>query len=332
MQLRTELLLHSYRPKPLTTFVIRDPKTRTISKSAFRDRIVHHALCNIIESIFEKGFIYDSYANRKGKGTLAAIQRFDYFLRKASHNHALIPGTNKIKSFVLKADIKKYFENVDHDTLMAILKKKIKDQKVLWLIQTILRNYEPNSKRIGMPLGNLTSQFWANVYLNELDQFVKHRLKAKYYLRYVDDFVILHHSQQQLKKYYDEISHFLSSQLKLQLHPDKSKIVPLHRGTAFLGLRIFSEKKMIQKKNLRRFKHKIATLCSNYDSKTIDYDIVYDFLEGWRAYARVADISQIKTHFFHSLEQKFASETSAKEFNRLINTLQINPNITSLSQ
>ncbi len=129
--LRSELLLHCYNPKPLVNFIVRDPKTRKISKSDFRDRVIHHALCNIIEPIFEKGFIYDSYANRKGKGTLKALQRFDCFKRKISKN-------NTIKCFVLKADIKKYFESVDHEILMKIVKKKIKDNKILWLIRKIL--------------------------------------------------------------------------------------------------------------------------------------------------------------------------------------------------
>ena len=129
--LRSELLLHSYRPKPLVNFIIRDPKTRKISKSDFRDRVIHHALCIIIEPIFEKGFIHDSYANRINKGTLKAIERFDYFKRKATKN-------NTIKAYVFKADIKKYFENINHKILLNIIKRKIRDKKVLWLIRLIL--------------------------------------------------------------------------------------------------------------------------------------------------------------------------------------------------
>lgn len=180
--LRTELLLHSYRPQPLQTFILRDPKTRKISKSEFRDRVVHHALCNVIEPIFEKSFIYDSYANRKEKGTLKALERFEYFRRKATRN-------NTKAAFALKADIKQYFENVNHEVLIKIIKEKISDENAIWLIKRILGNYGKDG--IGMPLGNLTSQFFANVYLNKLDWLVKQRLKVKYYVRYVDDFVIL---------------------------------------------------------------------------------------------------------------------------------------------
>jgi retron-type reverse transcriptase len=131
--LRSELLLHSYQPKLLVNFTVRDPKTRKISKSAFRDRVIHHALCNIIEPIFEKSFIFDSFANRIGKGALKALQRFDYFKRKVSEN-------NILPYYALKADIKKYFENVDHNILLRIIMHKIKDKNIIWLIKKILNN------------------------------------------------------------------------------------------------------------------------------------------------------------------------------------------------
>ncbi len=142
-QLRTELLLQTYKPEPLTTFILRDPKTRTISKSAFRDRIIHHALCNIIEPLIDKTFIYDSYANRIGKGTLHALQRFGVFAKKCGK-----------KCFVLKADIYHYFDTVNHEILLRILQKKIRDSDVLWLVRTILENYNSGNVGKGMPLGN----------------------------------------------------------------------------------------------------------------------------------------------------------------------------------
>lgn len=134
LKLQLELIFHTYKPQPLQTFILRDPKTRKISKSAFRDRIVHHAVCNVIEPIFDKSFIFDSYANRKGKGTLKAIERFKWFTRKVSKNYTRI-------TFVLKADVRHYFETVNHSILLSILGNKIKDQRVLWLIKIILSNY-----------------------------------------------------------------------------------------------------------------------------------------------------------------------------------------------
>ena len=133
LKLREELLLQTYLPCPLKTFIVRDPKTRKISKSAFRDRIIHHALINIIGTIFTKSFIYDSHANQLDKGTNKAIQRFDTFKRKVTRNY-------KRSCFVLKADIKHYFQEVDHEILLNIIKRKIKDERVIWLIKKILDN------------------------------------------------------------------------------------------------------------------------------------------------------------------------------------------------
>ena len=142
--LRTELLLHSYQPKPLKTFILRDPKTRKISKSEFRDRVIHHALVKIVEPIFDKTFIYDSCANRKGKGNLFALKRFDEFKRKVSRNGLIsknkFNNNNFIKGYCLKADIKHYFQEVNHSILLNIIKRKINDNKVIWLINKILKN------------------------------------------------------------------------------------------------------------------------------------------------------------------------------------------------
>ncbi|MBI5804388.1 hypothetical protein HY450_04030, partial [Candidatus Pacearchaeota archaeon] len=168
-KLHEELISFTYKPKPLRRFVIRDPKTRIIHASSFRDRIVHHAILNAIVPIFEKRFIYDSYASRIDKGTHKAIQRFDYFKRKVSRNGKLVKSgganENYIEGYVLKADIKHYFESVDHEILINILKKKIRDGKVIWLVKKILVNFDGEAQGKGMPLGNYTSQFFANVYL-----------------------------------------------------------------------------------------------------------------------------------------------------------------------
>jgi len=225
--LQKELESLTYKPHGLTRFIIRDPKTRTIHASHFRDRVVYHALVNILEPIFEKIFIYDSYASRINKGTHNAIKRFDEFQRKTTSNGKLVKrqlDNNKVTGYVFKADIRKYFENVDHEILLIILKEKIKDERVIWLIRQILNNYETEISGKGMPLGNLTSQFFANVYLNKLDYFVKHKLKIKYYIRYVDDFVIIHKEIKMLHYYRKEIDNYLNRELKLELHHDKSKM------------------------------------------------------------------------------------------------------------
>ncbi len=308
--LRTELLLHSYKPKPLKTFILHDPKTRKISKSDFRDRVVHHVLCNIIEPLFEKSFIYDSYANRKGKGTLKAIQRFEHFKRKVTRNFTH-------SAFALKADIRHYFDEVSHGILLDMLRRKIKDSRVIWLAKQILGNYSTQVDK-GMPLGNLTSQFFANVYLNELDQFVKHELKAKYYIRYVDDFVILKQSKDELEKRLQRINLFLKKNLALQLHPTKSRIIQLQRGTEFLGLKIFLHHRLIKRKNIRKFYQKFQELCKEYDHRKAAYDAIYDFIEGWAAYAKNANSYNLRRKITSLLEDKFPNNISTKELNRQI--------------
>jgi retron-type reverse transcriptase len=307
--LRTELLLKSYRPKPLVNFTIRDPKTRKISKSDFRDRVVHHALCNIIGPIFDRTFVYDSYANRIGKGTLAAIKRFDYFKRKVSKN-------NTKNCFILKADIKKYFENVNHNILISIIRKRLDDENMIWLIRTILNNSSKKEK--GMPLGNLTSQFFANIYLNELDQFAKHHLRAKYYIRYVDDFVIMHDDRNELERFMKKIGIFLENNLDLSLHPDKCRIINLKQGMTFLGLRIFYWHKLLKRQNMRRMKNRLVSLNGRYDKKEVIYDKVYDFLEGWQAYSRQANIYKSRSIIFKEIEILYFHEISGKEIDRLI--------------
>lgn len=308
-QLRLELLFHAYKPRSLKIFILRDPKTRKISKSHFRDRIVHHAIYNVIGPLFENGFIYDSYANRKGKGTLKAIARFDQFKKIVSHNFSR-------KVYVLKVDIKSYFDTVDSQILLSILQKKIPDQRILWLIKTILSNYKTSVQGKGMPLGNLTSQFFANVYLNELDQFVKHQLRAKFYIRYVDDFVIFHTSREQLEAYKTVIGIFLRKNIALQLHPLKSKIIPLERGTEFLGVKIFPHHLLIKQKNIRKFQRKYAAFCSSFERGELTYDSIYDFLEGWIAYAKHANTYKLRKKILQQFEEKFQHEISTKEVNR----------------
>ncbi|UCE08222.1 MAG: RNA-dependent DNA polymerase, partial [bacterium] len=191
VQIQQELINKTYQPGAYHAFRIFDPKPRLISAADFRDRVVHHALCNIIEPIFNKGFIFDCYANRKGKGTHAGIRRAQAFLRG--------------NRFVLKCDIKKYFPSIDHEILKQEIRRKIADPETLWLIDTIIDGsneqefvydffpgddlFTSQERRKGLPLGNLTSQFFANLFLSRFDHFVKERLKVKYYARYVDDLV-----------------------------------------------------------------------------------------------------------------------------------------------
>jgi retron-type reverse transcriptase len=294
LKLHKELKNQAYRPKPLQCFILHDPKTRKISKSDFRDRIVHHALCNIIESIFERTFIYDSCANRKGKGTLFAISRFDRFKRRVSRNGRVLTNgfndSNYVSGWCLKADIRHYFEEVDHKILMKIIGKRIKDEKVMWLIKQILENHPDRTEGKGMPLGNLTSQFFANLYLNELDYFIKHGLKAKHYARYVDDFVILHNSRLQLKKWKEQINLFLKKELDLELHAEKSRIIPLSGGIDFVGFRNFYHFRLLRKRNIRKMKTKISL----FNHGEMSHEKLVESFQGWSAYAEWSDSYKIR--------------------------------------
>ena len=292
-KLYEELKNQIYQPKHLRVFILRDPKTRKISKSDFRDRIVHHALCNIIESIFDKTFIFDSCANRIGKGTLFALKRFEKFRRKVTSNFTS-------EGFCFKADIKHYFEEINHKILLEIIKRKVRCEKTIWLIIQILNNKvdlererRGRDSNKGMPLGNLTSQFFANVYLNELDKFVKYKLKAKYYIRYVDDFVILHKSKKQLEEWKKKIEVFLKEKLVLELHPDKSRIINLSRGVDFVGFRNFYHHILLRKRNIKNMERKINLL----NKWGISYEKLLESFQGWNAYAKWADSYSLIKHF-----------------------------------
>ncbi len=294
--LKEQLENKTYYPSKLKKFIIRDPKTRTIHSSIFRDRIVHHAIINIIQPIYEKRFIYDSFASRKDKGTHIAVKRFEYFINKVSSNGMKIKNpytNNSIRGYVLKADVKHYFNTIDHKILINILRKKIKDEDLIGLIRIVLYNFESKIKGKGLPLGNYTSQFFANVYLNNLDYFVKHRLRAKYYIRYVDDFVILHKDKRVLLNFKDKIEKYLKN-LRLELHKDKSEIYALRNGITFLGYRVFYHYKLLRKRNIRYFKNKLSKKLELYRSGEIDKDHLESFLQGWNGYSNFAN-----THNFN---------------------------------
>ncbi len=235
-------------------FYVFDPKRRLISAAPFGDRIVHHALCRVIEPIFDQGFIFDSYACRKNKGTHKAILRLKNFMRRLSFEISEEALENK-KSFAsggwfLKGDIAKYFDSIDHDILFCLLKKKIGDKKVLDLLWNIICSTSGNT---GIPIGNLTSQLFSNIYLNELDKFIKHQLGAKYYIRYVDDFILLDSDKAKLKNWREQISDFLESHLLLRLHPKKREILPFRVGIDFLGYHVFTDHILIRQATVRRF-------------------------------------------------------------------------------
>ncbi len=302
-QLQHELQTFTYTPRAYKRFIVRDPKTRIINAADVRDRVVHHGLINIIGPIFENRFIYDSFANQIGKGTHAAVQRFKEFQRKVSNNGKLLHKAfddNHVQGYVLKADVKHYFDTVDHALLLDILNEKIADQNVLWLIQQILQNFETSPGK-GMPLGNLTSQFFANVYLTKLDYFVKHKLKAKYYIRYVDDFVVLHHDPKILDQYKRKIELYLKN-LHLELHPTKTKITSLRSPTTFLGYRIFYHYKLLRKRNLKKFEQKLTNVLESFNCSEMSEAVIKNKITGWFGYAEFANTYHFRKRILRRIQ------------------------------
>lgn len=198
-----------------------------------------------------------------------------------------------------------------HQILLEILQRRIRDPHVLWLIRLILKHHKTSVPGKGMPLGNLTSQFFANVYLGELDRFVKHTLKAKYYLRYVDDFVILHRDKGQLERWKEAIVAFLHERLELELHPEKSGIIPAREGITLLGFRVFYHYKLLKKSNARRIWKRLEKFKRLYEKGEINRKEVVQSLEGWLAYAGFADSYNLRRRVVARFNELFGSKNEA---------------------
>ena len=227
--LHHSLAMQTYQHGSYVRFGISDPKPRLIHKATVRDRVVHHLLYRVLYDYFEARFVYDSYSCRVDKGTHRALERFKDFSRAVSQNH-----TSTV--WVLKCDIRKFFANIDHVVLKDILYRHIGSPEILWLLENVIDSFSTEGKSsVGLPLGNLTSQLLVNVYMNEFDQFVKHSLKIKHYIRYADDFVFLSRDRRYLLLLLPQIKTFLKDRLRLELHPDKVSIETLASGVDFLG-------------------------------------------------------------------------------------------------
>lgn len=227
--LHQELKNKTYTHGSYHEFKISDPKPRVIHKATVRDRLLHHALYRVLYPYFDRTFISDSYSCRLTKGTHKSINQFRKYAWRVSHN-------NSKTAWILKGDVRKFFANIDHETLKGILEKYIEDKNVLWLLGRIVDSFCANNvSGVGLPLGNLTSQLLINIYMNEFDQFIKHKLKVRYYLRYADDFIVMSGNKSYLESKLSEMSEFLENHLRLTLHPDKVFFKTLDSGVDFLG-------------------------------------------------------------------------------------------------
>lgn len=289
--MRQNLSNHSYQPGGFRQFTVSDQKIRLISAAPFRDRVVQHALMNIVEPELDKVFINESFASRKYKGVHAAVRLYRHWANRYA--------------YALKVDIRRYFDSIDHQLLKQKLATLIADPDVCWLFNTIIDSspqpLKPWSimaagedlvdfaqREVGLPLGNLTSQFFGNVYLNDLDHFIKSGLKIPAYLRYVDDMILMADSKGRLWQWCEQIEQFLATE-RIGLHPDKKTLVPVTTGLDVLGYRVFPNTTRLSRNSGYKFRRKLHRLANAYSEERMTLHTIKPHVAGWLGHARQAD-------------------------------------------
>jgi retron-type reverse transcriptase len=302
VQLESELREQTYRPGGYTNFYVHEPKRRLVSAAPFRDRVVHHALCQVIQPIWEQRFIHTSFACRKGKGTHKALDQCHAYVRRYR--------------YAFQGDIVKYFPSIDHAILRDLLARRIADRHTMWLIDQILASgagvladeyimtYFPGddlfaaNRLRGLPIGNLTSQFWANVYLHELDQFVKQQLHCPAYLRYMDDFVLFADDTAQLQEWKTAVQEFAGDHLRLVLHPKKSLVFPVRVGVDFCGFRLYPTHRRLRRSSIRRFVRRFRRQRQAYRRGELALEEMHVSVQSWIAHAAHGDTWRLRDRLF----------------------------------
>ena len=294
LRLRDQLRAQTYRPGPYRRFSIADPKPRVISAAPFADRVVHHALTNVLEPPFERRFIADSYANRCGKGIHQALDRCTSFARRYP--------------YVLRCDIVQFFPSVDLAILRRLLARVIRDGETLALCDLILAGgagelsdqydlalfpgddpLRAAARPRGLPIGNQTSQFWANCYLNPLDHFAKDQLGCRAYLRYVDDFLLFADDKPTLHRWKAAIIEFIGCKLRLTLHERESVVSPVIVGTPFLGFRVYPDHRLLRRRNGVAFARRLSEMATAYAAGEMTTEQVTARVQGWVAHVAHGD-------------------------------------------
>ena len=302
-RLQEELGRQTYQPGTYTNFYVYEPKRRLVSAAPFRDRVVHHALCQVIEPIWEARFIHASYACRIGKGTHRALDQSHAWVRRYT--------------YAFHGDIVKYFPAIDHEIMRSLLFKHIADRQTRWLTDQILnsgvgvqvaespRTLFPGDDLLaltrprGLPIGNLTSQFWANVYLHELDMFVKHELRCPAYLRYMDDFLLFSDDKRELHQWREAIRNFLAVRLRLLLHPQKSVVFPVRTGLDFCGFRLYPTHRRLRKSSVRRFVARFRRQRAAFQQGDLTFTEMSQSVQCWIAHASHGDTWRLRQRIFH---------------------------------
>ena len=304
LKLQRELRGKGYAPGPYHSFYIHVPKRRLISAAPFRDRVVHHALCNVIEPFFERRFIADSYANRVGKGTHRALDRCQQFARRYR--------------YVLQCDVRRFFPSIDHAILEEILGRVIDDSDVMWLVGRILKSgvgvlseeydmvwfpgdglFAVNRPR-GLPIGNLTSQFWANCFLDPFDHFVKRELRCKGYLRYVDDTLLFADDKATLWVWQGALVERLA-RMRLTIHEGQAHPRPVTEGIPFLGFVVYPDRRRLKRRKGIAYRRRLRELLTAYGMGEIPLERVDASVQGWVNHARYGDTWGLRQALFAGL-------------------------------
>lgn len=310
LRLQAELVAGTYRPGTYRQFTLYERKPRVISAAPFRDRVVHHAVMNVIETPLDRRFISHSYACRVGKGTHAAVDRYQHWAQRWP--------------YVLKLDVRRYFPSIDHALLKGELRRYLKDCRVLKLLDTIIDHsppsdeprlvylpgddlFTPLERRTGIPIGNLTSQFFANLYLNRFDHWVKGTLGVKAYLRYVDDCVLLSDDKDQLVEWRDAITDYLLRENRLLLHPDKGQIMPVASGINLLGYQVWPRRRRLANQNGYRFRRRLRRLLAQYQSGQIEYQRLEASVQAWIGHAMHANTRGLRRELLSGLHWRSGS-------------------------
>lgn len=301
LAVQDDLTQFTYQPGEYVHFTIHDPKTRKISAAPFRDRVVHHALCNVIEPLFEAQFHPHSYANRVGKGTHRAIDTLQAFAQ--AHR------------YVLRMDIVKHFPSIDHALLFEVLADTVRDDHTVWLIEQIINSganvlrdeyemvYFPGDDLLavnrarGLPIGNLTSQFWSNVYLNPFDWFISQDLGCGAYLRYVDDFALFSDSKRQLYMWKQAMIDFLAT-LRLTVHETQAQVISTQAGIPWLGFVVYPTHRRLKSRNVVKFTQRFERNIDAYQQGKITFAELDASVQGWINHVRYADTWGLREHVF----------------------------------
>jgi RNA-directed DNA polymerase len=300
LRIESELLSGDWRPGSYTVIDVRDPKPRQVSAAPFRDRVVHHALCSVVAPVFERGFIDDSFANRIGRGTHRAVARYERF--RDAHRH------------VLRCDIHRFFPAIDHEILKRCLRRRVRCDRTLWLMDAIIDGsnpqepvlryfpgddlFSPHERRRGLPIGNLTSQFFANVYLDALDHFVKEVLRVRGYLRYVDDFALFHDDPAVLAQWRERIERHLEGR-RLVLSERKTRILATDEPAEFLGFVLLrGGQRRLPEDNVHRFRNRLHGLRDRWRRRAVPREAVQQRVQAWIAHASHADTWRLRHAIF----------------------------------